>query len=169
MHSCRACREPWLRWVGRRSLPARPALGSATGTGIIYCGNAGRAPPRRAAHAGISSADVRRAHRHHVKPRPRHCRDLYLAFKKPAGHTHAVTTVPSAGALRTLRQLPAGKPDRGELVAFGDPYFNQGSASGRRTSGKPRSRSAGRVSADTERRLRTNRQNEPKFYQLKQW
>jgi CHAT domain-containing protein len=32
--------------------------------------------------------------------------------------------VPSAAALRTLRQLPAGKPNRGELVAFGDPYFS---------------------------------------------
>jgi CHAT domain-containing protein len=39
--------------------------------------------------------------------------------------THAVTTVPSAAALRTLRQLPAGKPNRGELIAFGDPYFSQ--------------------------------------------
>ncbi|NEV77883.1 CHAT domain-containing protein, partial [Rhodopseudomonas sp. BR0C11] len=38
--------------------------------------------------------------------------------------SHAVTTVPSAAALRTLRQLPASKPDRGDLVAFGDPYFN---------------------------------------------
>ena len=39
--------------------------------------------------------------------------------------THSVTTVPSAAALRTLRQLPAGKPGRSELVAFGDPYFNK--------------------------------------------
>jgi CHAT domain-containing protein len=39
--------------------------------------------------------------------------------------THAVATVPSAAALRTLRQLPAGKPGRGELVGFGDPYFNK--------------------------------------------
>jgi len=39
--------------------------------------------------------------------------------------THAVTTVPSAAALRTLRQLPAGKPARGELIAFGDPYFSK--------------------------------------------
>ena len=28
-------------------------------------------------------------------------------------------------ALRTLRQLPPGKPGRGDLVAFGDPYFNK--------------------------------------------
>ncbi|WP_339038544.1 CHAT domain-containing protein [Bradyrhizobium symbiodeficiens] len=39
--------------------------------------------------------------------------------------THAVSTVPSAAALRTLRQLPPGKPGRGDLVAFGDPYFNR--------------------------------------------
>ena len=39
--------------------------------------------------------------------------------------TYAVTTVPSAAALRTLRQLPPGKPNRGELVAFGDPFFNK--------------------------------------------
>lgn len=39
--------------------------------------------------------------------------------------THAVTTVPSAAALRTLRQLPAGKSNRGELIAFGDPYFSR--------------------------------------------
>jgi len=38
--------------------------------------------------------------------------------------THAVTTVPSAAALRTLRQLPVGKPNRAELIAFGDPYFS---------------------------------------------
>ncbi|WP_298883847.1 CHAT domain-containing protein [uncultured Bradyrhizobium sp.] len=39
--------------------------------------------------------------------------------------THAVSTVPSAAALRTLRQLPPGKPGRSDLVAFGDPYFNK--------------------------------------------
>lgn len=39
--------------------------------------------------------------------------------------THAVSTVPSAAALRTLRQLLPGKPGRGDLVAFGDPYFNK--------------------------------------------
>jgi CHAT domain-containing protein/tetratricopeptide (TPR) repeat protein len=39
--------------------------------------------------------------------------------------THAVTTVPSAAAFRTLRQLPPGKPGRGELIAFGDPYFSK--------------------------------------------
>ncbi|PSO15544.1 CHAT domain-containing tetratricopeptide repeat protein [Bradyrhizobium sp. MOS003] len=38
--------------------------------------------------------------------------------------SHAVTLVPSAAALRTLRQLSPGKPGRGELIAFGDPIFS---------------------------------------------
>jgi CHAT domain-containing protein len=37
---------------------------------------------------------------------------------------YAVTMVPSSAALRTLRQLPPGKPGRSELVAFGDPLFS---------------------------------------------
>ena len=28
-------------------------------------------------------------------------------------------------SLRTLRQLPLGRPNRGEFVAFGDPYFSK--------------------------------------------
>lgn len=39
--------------------------------------------------------------------------------------THAVTLVPSASALQTLRKLPPGKPSRQELIGFGDPYFNK--------------------------------------------
>ena len=38
--------------------------------------------------------------------------------------THAVTVVPSASALVTLRQLPPGAPSRDPLIGFGDPYFN---------------------------------------------
>src|ERR1700694_4684992 len=37
---------------------------------------------------------------------------------------YALTMVPSSAALRTLRQLPPGKPGRGELIAFGDPLFS---------------------------------------------
>ena len=37
---------------------------------------------------------------------------------------YAVTMVPSSAALRSLRQLPPGKPGRGELMAFGDPLFS---------------------------------------------
>jgi CHAT domain-containing protein len=52
---------------------------------------------------------------------------LFAGYRKVPwlARTHAVTTVPSAAALRTLRQLPPGKSGRGELVAFGDPYFNK--------------------------------------------
>jgi len=38
--------------------------------------------------------------------------------------THAVTVVPSAATLVTLRHLPAGAPGRDTLIGFGDPYFN---------------------------------------------
>ncbi len=38
--------------------------------------------------------------------------------------THAVTMVPSAAALRTLRQLPPGSAKREPLVGFGDPFFS---------------------------------------------
>ena len=37
---------------------------------------------------------------------------------------YAVSSVPSTAALRTLRQLPPGKPGRGELIGFGDPLFS---------------------------------------------
>jgi CHAT domain-containing protein len=39
--------------------------------------------------------------------------------------SYAVTMVPSASALRTLRRLPAGSSKRQKLIAFGDPWFNE--------------------------------------------
>jgi CHAT domain-containing protein len=39
--------------------------------------------------------------------------------------TQAVTVIPSASALLTLRRLPAGSPTRDKLIGFGDPYFNE--------------------------------------------
>ena len=52
---------------------------------------------------------------------------LFASYRKVPWltRTHAVTTIPSAAALRTLRQLPPGKPGRGGLIAFGDPFFNK--------------------------------------------
>ncbi len=52
---------------------------------------------------------------------------LFSGYRKVPwlARSHAVTTVPSAAALRTLRQLPPGKPGRGELIGFGDPYFSK--------------------------------------------
>ena len=37
---------------------------------------------------------------------------------------YAITTVPSASALRTLRRLPSGSAKRDTLIGFGDPLFN---------------------------------------------
>ena len=37
--------------------------------------------------------------------------------------SHAVTVLPSVASLRTLRDLPAGRPGRETLVAFADPLF----------------------------------------------
>ena len=37
---------------------------------------------------------------------------------------HAVTVVPSASAIVTLRRLSRGSPARDKLIGFGDPYFN---------------------------------------------
>jgi CHAT domain-containing protein len=39
--------------------------------------------------------------------------------------SHAVTTVPSVGALVTLRRQPAAPADRKPFVGFGDPYFSE--------------------------------------------
>ena len=39
--------------------------------------------------------------------------------------THAVTLVPSAAALRTLRQLPPGSDKREQMIGFGDPLFSK--------------------------------------------
>jgi CHAT domain-containing protein len=38
--------------------------------------------------------------------------------------THAITSVPSAAALRTLRKLPPGRGNREKFIAFGDPLFS---------------------------------------------
>ena len=38
--------------------------------------------------------------------------------------THAVTVIPSASALLTLRRLPPGSPSRDKFIGFGDAYFN---------------------------------------------
>jgi CHAT domain-containing protein len=39
--------------------------------------------------------------------------------------THAVTMVPSAASLRTLRQLPPASAKREPFIGFGDPYFTK--------------------------------------------
>src|SRR5262249_22126887 len=51
----------------------------------------------------------------------------FTAYKKVPwlARTHAVTMVPSAAALRTLRALPSGNAKRDKLIAFGDPLFSK--------------------------------------------
>jgi CHAT domain-containing protein len=39
--------------------------------------------------------------------------------------SHAVTMVPSASSLRTLRQLPPGPAKREPMIGFGDPFFSK--------------------------------------------
>jgi CHAT domain-containing protein len=72
--------------------------------------------------------------------------------------THAVTFVPSAAALITLRGLAAGASQRDKLIGFGDPYFSkeQAKEAGERgTSGSP--------NAIDQRGLRTARRSLPKL------
>jgi CHAT domain-containing protein len=54
-------------------------------------------------------------------------RDPWFALYRTVpwlGRTHAVSMVPSAAALRALRQLPPGSAKRETLVGFGDPFFS---------------------------------------------
>src|SRR5262249_31990811 len=51
---------------------------------------------------------------------------LFGAYRQVAwlARTHAVSQLPSAAALRNLRQLPPGSPKREKLIGFGDPFFS---------------------------------------------
>ncbi|HET8918233.1 MAG TPA: CHAT domain-containing tetratricopeptide repeat protein [Xanthobacteraceae bacterium] len=53
-------------------------------------------------------------------------RPLFANYRNVAwlARSHAVTVVPSASAIVTLRRLPRGSPARDKLIGFGDPYFN---------------------------------------------
>lgn len=76
--------------------------------------------------------------------------------------THAVAMVPSAAALRTLRQLPPGKSDRSEIIAFGDPYFNtEQQAEAEQIDAKIRIADA--ADANTMRGVPLKRRNSPKL------
>ncbi len=55
---------------------------------------------------------------------------LFAGYRDVAwlARTHAVTMVPSAAALRTLRQQPPGSDKREPLIGFGDPWFSAAQA-----------------------------------------
>jgi len=56
----------------------------------------------------------------HVKP-------LFAGYRdvKWLARSHAITVLPSASALITLRHVPPGSVTREKLIGFGDPYFNE--------------------------------------------
>ncbi|HSG34564.1 MAG TPA: CHAT domain-containing protein, partial [Sphingomonadaceae bacterium] len=62
---------------------------------------------------------------------PRDDDPLFAAYRGAPwlARSHAVTMVPSASALKALRRLPPGSPQRDKLIAFGDPWFNREQAS----------------------------------------
>jgi len=56
-----------------------------------------------------------------------HIKPLYAGYRdvKWLARSHAITVLPSASALVTLRHLPPGSATREKLIGFGDPYFNE--------------------------------------------
>lgn len=75
--------------------------------------------------------------------------------------THAVTLVPSSSALQTLRKLPPGKSAREELIAFGDPYFNQDQAN--EASSQDTSKIADSSGSNVTRGVPLRRRNSPQL------
>ncbi len=55
-----------------------------------------------------------------------HAEPLFVGYRSVPwlARSHAVTVIPAASALITLRRLPPGSPGRQPLIGFGDPYFN---------------------------------------------
>ena len=67
--------------------------------------------------------------------------------------SHAVTMMPSAAALRTLRQLQPGSTRRSPLIGFGDPFFNlRQAAENEATSPSPATAAPSSPAAPLERR-----------------
>ena len=56
-----------------------------------------------------------------------HAKPLFAEYRdvKWLARSHAITVLPSASALVTLRHLPPGSATREKLIGFGDPYFTE--------------------------------------------
>ena len=56
-----------------------------------------------------------------------HAKPLFAEYRdvKWLARSHAITVLPSASALVTLRHLAPGSATREKLIGFGDPYFNE--------------------------------------------
>ena len=78
--------------------------------------------------------------------------------------THAVSLVPSAAALRTLRQLPAGPLARDPFIGFGDPYFSveQAADAAAGESAKPVQVASADAAATATRGLPLSRRSSPR-------
>lgn len=86
--------------------PARSLIVATNGSlGLLPLGALPAEPVAAAKDAGAAFANYRKV--------------AWLA------RTHAVTMMPSAAALRTLRQLQPGSPQRQPVIGFGDPFFNR--------------------------------------------
>ncbi|WP_426412905.1 CHAT domain-containing protein [Bradyrhizobium ganzhouense] len=90
---------------------------------------------------------------------------LFASYRKVPwlARTHAVTTVPSLAALRTLRDLPPGKSERSELIAFGDPYFSIEQQEEEAKATKPADASGGAPGSLATRGLPLKRRSSPKL------
>jgi CHAT domain-containing protein len=86
--------------------PARNLIVATNGSlGLLPLGALPVEPAAPAADAGTAFANYRKV--------------AWLA------RTHSVTMMPSAAALRTLRQLQPGSAKREPVIGFGDPFFNR--------------------------------------------
>lgn len=73
--------------------------------------------------------------------------------------THAVSTVPSVAALRTLRQVPPGSDKREPMIGFGDPVFSKQQAETESRSGDAPTQ----VATTTMRGMPLKRRSSPKL------
>ena len=87
----------------------------------------------------------------------------FAAYRKVAwlARTHATVGLPSAGALRTLRNVAAPTGKREQIVGFGDPFF---SAEQARESASP---AATQVAAETMRGAKVKLRASPRTAQLR--
>jgi CHAT domain-containing protein/tetratricopeptide (TPR) repeat protein len=88
----------------------------------------------------------------------------FASYRKVAwlARTHATVSLPSAGALRTLRNVPAPTTKREQLIGFGDPYFSAEQAKEAATA------DASRVAAaDTMRGAKVKLRASPRTEQLR--
>jgi CHAT domain-containing protein len=88
---------------------------------------------------------------------------LFSGYRKVPwlARTHAVTMVPSAAALRTLRQIPPGADKRERMIGFGNPIFSKEQAEQQAEQNAPTSTQV--AMAATTRGVPLRRRSSPKL------